>query len=185
MNVHPERTYSGVVGRIYGGTLLIRQKLSRYLFGWLSYSLLRSERRNCDQCDWRLFDFDQTHILIVAIHVYLPYKFELGVRFRYISGLPYTPVSSAYYDSDADLYQPQVPGGAQTNSARLDAFHQLDLRIDRTFQWKSWRIKAYLDVSNIYNHPSAEQVVYSYDYTQHGALTGLPIIPSLGVRAEL
>ena len=43
-DVRPERTANLVSGRIYGGTLLVRQQLSKYLFGWLSYSLLRSER---------------------------------------------------------------------------------------------------------------------------------------------
>ncbi len=32
---------------------------------------------------------------------------------------------------------------------------------------------------------SAEQTVYNFDYTGRAALTGLPILPSLGVRAEL
>jgi len=185
MDIRPERTASGVAGRIYGGTLLARQKLARHFFGWLSYSLLRSERRDCDRCSFRLFDFDQTHVLILAAHAYLPYRFEVGVRFRYISGLPYTRVASGYYDSDVDLYQPRFPGPDQRNSERLDAFHQLDLRIDRTFQFKTWQVKLYLDISNIYNHAAAEQVVYSFDYTQAAAVTGLPILPSLGIRTEI
>lgn len=182
MDIRPERTASGTLGRIYGGTLLVRQQLSKYLFGWLSYSLLRSERKSCAGCDFRLFDFDQTHILILAVHAYLPYKFEIGLRFRYITGIPFTPVRGGYFDSDTDLYQP-VPGAA--NSDRLSDFHQLDLRIDRKFVWKRFLLMLYLDVSNVYNNPAPEQAVYSYDYTQRGALTGLPIIPSLGVRGEL
>jgi hypothetical protein len=181
-DIRPEKTANLLTGRIYGATLLLRQHLSKYLFGWLSYSLLRSERRDCDTCDYRLFDYDQTHILILAVHVYLPYKFEAGVRFRYITGIPLTPVRGGYYDSDTDLYQP-VPGAP--NSARLGDFHQLDLRIDRKFTFKRWSLTAYLDISNIYNHAAPEQAVYSYDYTQRGALTGLPILPSLGMRGEL
>lgn len=181
-DLRPERTASGVDGRIFGGTLLVRQQVSKYLFGWLSYSLLRSERRSCPTCDYRLFDFDQTHILILAVHAYLPYKFEVGLRFRYITGIPLTPVRGGYFDSDTDLYQP-VPAAA--NSERLSDFHQLDLRVDRKFTFKRWALTVYLDVSNVYNNPAPEQPVYSYDYTQRGALTGLPIIPSLGVRGEL
>ena len=94
-------------------------------------------------------------------------------------------VASGYYDSDVDLYQPRFPGPDQRNSERLGAFHQLDLRIDRTFQFKTWQIKLYLDISNIYNHAAAEQVVYSFDYTQAAAVTGLPILPSLGIRTEI
>lgn len=184
-DTRPERTASGVAGRIYGGTLLLRQQVSRYFFGWVSYSLLRSERRDCDACSWRLFDYDQTHVLILAAHAYLPYRIEVGIRFRFISGFPFTPVRGGYYDSDVDLYQPQLPENGLRNSQRMENFHQLDVRIDRTFTFKTWLLKLYLDVSNIYNHPSAEQTVYNFDYTGRAALTGLPILPSLGVRAEL
>ncbi len=182
-DLHPERTASQVRGRIFGGTLLLRQSLSKFFFGWLSYSLLRSERADCALCDFRLFDFDQTHILILAAHAYLPYKFEIGLRFRYISGIPQTPVRGGFYDSDTDLYQP-VPSSVR-NSERLAPFHQLDLRIDRTFVTKRMVFKLYLDISNLYNNPAQEQMVYSYDYTQRAAITGLPILPSLGVRGEL
>ncbi|HMY57501.1 MAG TPA: TonB-dependent receptor [Pseudomonadota bacterium] len=183
LELQPERTASQVHGRIFGGTLLLRQSLSKYFFGWVSYSLLRSERADCPSCSYRLFDFDQTHILIVAAHAYLPYKFEIGLRFRYISGIPQTPVRGGFFDSDTDLYQP-IPA-SERNTDRLAPFHQLDLRIDRTFVTKKMVFKLYLDVSNVYNSPAQEQLVYSYDYSQRAAITGLPILPSLGVRGEL
>lgn len=182
-DIRPERTASQVHGRIFGGTFLLRQSLSKHLFGWLSYSLLRSERADCPTCSQRLFDFDQTHILIFAAHVYLPYKFEVGVRFRYISGIPQTPVRGGYFDSDVDMYQP-VPQ-TERNTERLAPFHQLDVRIDRKFVTKKITFQVYLDISNIYNNPAQEQLVYSYDYVQKAAITGLPILPSLGVRGEL
>lgn len=184
-DLRAERVASQVAGRIYGGTLLLRQKLSRYLFGWLSYSLLKSERKDCEACSFRLFDYDQTHIVIAAAHVYLPYKFELGARFRYITGFPFSPAQGGVYDSDADLYQPQFPPIDERNRSRVEPFHQVDLRIDRTFTFKTWILKAYIDISNIYNHPSPEQAVYSFDYTQQSFITGLPILPSFGIRAEL
>lgn len=184
-DIRPERTASLVSGRIFGGTFLLRQKLSRYLFGWVSYSLLRSERKDCDSCSYRIFDFDQTHVLIAAVHAYLPYKFELGFRFRYMTGFPYSPARGGFYDSDADLYQPQFPSPDERNRERIEDFHQLDIRLDRTFTFKTWRLKLYIDVSNVYNHPQPEQTVYSFDYSQRAFITGLPILPSFGLRAEL
>jgi hypothetical protein len=49
---------------------------------------------------------------------------------------------------------------------------------------KSWQMSAYLDVQNAYNHQNVEGILYNYNYTQRSYVTGLPIIPSLGVRAE-
>jgi hypothetical protein len=178
----PEHVASQAQGRIYGGTAMLRQAMSKHLFGWVSYSLLRSERQDCATCPPRLFDFDQTHVLILAVHAYLPYRFEVGLRFRYISGFPYTLARTGFYDSDTDLYQPRI--GA-VNTERLDAMNQLDLRIDRTFTFRRLSVKIYLDVSNVYNRPAPEQILYSYDHTQRAPLGGLPIIPSLGIRGEL
>jgi len=51
--------------------------------------------------------------------------------------------------------------------------------------FKRWSFRLYLDISNLYNRRAAEQVIYSYDYSKRAVLTGLPILPSLGVRVEL
>jgi hypothetical protein len=71
------------------------------------------------------------------------------------------------------------------NSTRNPAFHQLDLRLE-----KSWRIgvgslATYLEVINAYNAENREGTSYSYDYSQSEAVGGLPIFPNLGLRGEL
>lgn len=177
----PERVTNAGSGRVYGLELLARQSLSRWFFGWVSYTLMRSERRDCSSCPVRLFDFDQTHVLVFALHAYLPRGFEAGLRFRYISGFPYTPAHGGFYDADADVY---APAKALVNTARLAAFNQLDLRIDKTFLFERWQLKVYLDLTNVYNNANQEQIQYSFDYTRAAPVTGLPIIPSFGVRGE-
>jgi outer membrane receptor protein involved in Fe transport len=176
-----ERRANQGEGRIYGGELFLRQALSKRLFGWISYTLMRSERRDGPGLPWRLFDYDQTHVLILALSVNLPRGFTVGARFRYVSGFPYTPAHGGQFDSDAAVY---VPGAAPVNTARLDAFQSLDLRIDKTFVFNRWLFKIYLDVTNVYDHQNAELVNYSFDFKYQTAITGLPIIPSLGARGE-
>jgi TonB family protein len=176
-----ERVSSDGIGRIYGGEIFLRQAVSKYFFGILSYTLQRSERRDCASCPWRLFDFDQTHVLILALHSYLPRGFEVGIRFRYITGYPYTPSYGGYYDADSDVYS---PARGPVNTARLDAYHSLDLRVDKTFLFKRWVLKLYLDISNIYNHANPELNQPSYDYTKSQPITGLPILPAFGIRGE-
>jgi hypothetical protein len=63
-------------------------------------------------------------------------------------------------------------------------FHQLDVRIEKNWQFRAWRLMAYLDVWNAYNHAAVEDYVYNYDFTRRAPQTGLPIVPSLGVRGE-
>ena len=63
-------------------------------------------------------------------------------------------------------------------------FHQLDIRVDKRWKFKSWQLSAYLDVQNVYNHANSEGIRYNYNYTNRLYISGLPILPSLGLRAD-
>ena len=64
-------------------------------------------------------------------------------------------------------------------------FHQLDLRLDKRFRFKSWQLSLYVDVQNVYNNGNVEGIDYNYNYTARRFVTGLPILPSFGIRGEL
>ncbi len=86
-------------------------------------------------------------------------------------------------DYDAGTYAPVNSGNL--NSARTGAFHQLDLRIDKTWTFSSWKLSAYLDVQNTYVHKNPEGVSYNYNYSQSSSLSGIPFLPIIGLRGEL
>ena len=86
-------------GRAYGGQVLLRHELTKGFFGWASYSLIRSERRDHPDTPWRLFDFDQTHVATVVASYELGLGFEVGARVRYSSGFPRTPVINSNLNS--------------------------------------------------------------------------------------
>ena len=71
-------------------------------FGWLSYTVLRSERQDSAGDRWRLFDYDQTHILTFIVSGEWQYGWSLGFRFRLASGNPTTYFNGGIYDSDGD-----------------------------------------------------------------------------------
>ncbi len=172
------------VGRIYGGEIGVRYRpRSKRWVGQLAYTLSRSERRDGPDRPWRLFDFDQSHVLSAVLEWRPGKGWRLGGAFRYVTGNPYTPIVGSVYDGGSDLYLPLY--GAP-NSARNPAFHRLDLRVEKG--WKlgaSGRISLYLDVQNAYNATNPEGVLYGYDYRQSTPVRGLPILPTLGVRGEL
>ena len=167
------------VGRSYGAQILFRKDLSSRLFGWLSYSILRSERRDHPGDRWRLFDYDQTHVLTALASYQIGKGFEAGARFRVATGFPRTPVDGAYYDSRTDTYKPLF--GVQ-NSTRIPTFAELDLRVSKRFQIGRTELEAYLDVQNVTNRQNPEEIVYTRDYAKQSYITGLPILPSLGLR---
>lgn len=168
-------------GRIFGGELLVRMRPAGRFFGFLSYTLQRSERRTEGEA-WRPFDRDQPHI-VNATGVYrLGRGWEVGASLRYTSGTPYTPVSSATYEATTDTYSPRL---GRAMSARNPAFSRFDVRVQKTWTFSRWSLALYLDIQNILNSPNREGIEYSYDYRERRGTQGLPILPILGLRGEL
>jgi len=177
----PERYSNDGVGKVYGLELLLKHQPTDRFFGWLSYTLMKSSRVDHPGEDERLFDYDQTHILTLVASLVLGRGWEAGVRFRLVSGNPDTPIIGSIYDADSDIYWPIY---GRTNSQRLPMFHQLDVRIDKRWEWKYVKLAIYLDVQNVYNHKNVEGYQYSYDYSERRYFNGLPILPSLGLILE-
>ena len=168
-------------GRVYGMELLVRHELANNFFGWISYTLSRSERLDPGESEYRLFDTDQTHIFTILGTYQLPRNWEVGARWRYVSGNPFTPIIGSAYNVDLDLYEPTFGG---QNTSRQPAFHQLDLRVDKRWIYDTWTLGAYIDVQNATNRSNAEGLDYNFDYSQVRTQQGLPILPILGVKAE-
>ncbi|MBC8073043.1 MAG: TonB-dependent receptor [Deltaproteobacteria bacterium] len=175
----PENFSSTGLGRIVGAEIFVRKELTRNLFGWLSYTVSRSQRRPDPQQDWFVFDLDQTHILTLIAVYRLPRRWQVGGRFRLVSGNPHTPTMAAAYDAGGGDY---IAIDTPANSARLPAFHQLDLRVDKRFVWRKVELNVYADVQNVYNRQSVEFLQDAYDYSTSQPIASLPILPSLGLR---
>jgi hypothetical protein len=165
-------------GRVYGGELLVRQELWHNFFGWIAYTVSRSERQDHPGDPWRIFQFDQTHIFTLIASYKLPRGYQVGLRFRYVTGDPYTPVASpsAFFDANNGSYR-AVYGP-------VDAFHQLDVRFDKAWTFDRWKLSVYLDLQNLYNNRAPESVTYNFNDRISAPLAGLPIIPDLGIRGD-
>jgi TonB family protein len=167
------------IGRSYGTQFLLRQQQVRRFFGWISYSILRSERKDAPDLRWRLFDYDQSHVFTALGSYDLGAGFEVGLRFRLATGYPRTPVQGAYFDARTNTYEPIF--GPQ-NSLRIPPFVSLDARVAKHFKWGRTDGEIYLDVQNVTDHSNPEEIVYNTNYTQRGYITGLPILPVFGGR---
>ena len=147
----------------------------------ISYGLARSERARNDDSSYRLFDFDQTHVFTALASYEIGAGFEVGTRFRLSSGFPRTAVTGAYFVSRTDSYEPLFAG---QNEDRLPTFVQLDVRLSKKFDLGAVDLEAYLDVQNVTHHQNVEEIVYSDDYSESGAITGVPILPVVGLRSS-
>ena len=177
----PERFDNSGFGHIGGLELLIRKELTRNFFGWVSYTFLRAFYQINPAEGLRPFDFDQPHILTVIGVYKFPRGWSFGARFRLVSGNPTTEVLRGVYDSTSDSY---IPISGPRNGGRLAPFHQLDLRVDKTWTWRYLKLNVYADVQNVYNRRNVEGTQYSYDFQQKKTIAGLPILPTLGAKLE-
>lgn len=168
-------------GRVYGGELSGEAHWRSDGFAYLAYTLSRSERRR-EGGDWRLFDTDQTHVLSLAANQGLGRGWNVGLRFRVVSGNPTTPITGATYDVRTGVY---LPTYGATNSRRDPFFHQLDARIEKIWKIGPAKVAAYLDVQNVYVAQNQEGFRYSFDYSKREAVTGLQLFPNFGLRGEL
>ena len=168
-------------GHIYGMEVFLRWETFKNFEGWVALTLQRSTRRDRPDWDYYWFDFDQPVILDIVASYRLPLGFRIGARWRYTSGNPDTPITDSIYDSDSDNY---IPLQGPYNSDRLPSFHALDIRIDKDFNFRRWKMTVYLDLMNVYNRKNPESKVYNFDYTERTFLYGLPILPNLGFKAQ-
>ncbi len=147
----------------------------------LAYTLSRAQRRGPGATEWRLFDFDQTHLLSGSLG-YGGRSWFAGARLRYATGMPRTPVLAAYTDSSAGIHRPIL--GAQ-NSERLPDFIEIDLRLERTWRWPRLAFTAGFEVLNLANRKNAEEIVHSGDFTRHAYVTGMPTLALINVKVVL
>ncbi len=168
-------------GRVFGLEVIARHEFTNNFSGWLAYTLSRSTRRDSGAAEDRLFDYDQTHILTMVASYMLPRNWQIGGRFRLVSGNPITPVVGAVYNASTDRYDPYY---GKVNSDRLPMFEQLDLRIDKRWIYQRWMLNVYLDIQNVFNRSNTEAYSYNYNFRKYNPEQGLPILTILGIKAE-
>jgi TonB family protein len=123
-----DRLTAPQTGRAYGLEFLVRREARTGIFGWISYTLSRSERRRQDV--WVPYDFDRSHLVNVVAGLPLRRNWDVGLRLQYQSGKPLT--TTAGY-----------------NEARTAGYVRIDLRVDKRVAWRNWLLDFYVDVTNI------------------------------------
>ena len=155
-------------------------RLHRALSRRLSCTLSRSERTN-ENGETRLFQFDQPYLINALFSRRLPKNWRVGARIRYGAGNPYTPVINRIYNLDTRDF---TPINGEQDSARVNPFFALDIRIDKKYVFRYWSLTPYLDIQNTTNQSNTELMAYTYDYADEQPINGLPIFPAFGLKGE-
>ena len=156
-------------GRTYGLELLVQQKLLASIYGILSYTFVRGEFSDKNE-ELIASSWDNRHILNLTAGKKFKNDWEVGMKFRYVGGAPYTPYDverSATVDV-WDVVQQGVFDWDQLNELRNPASHGLDIRVDKKWYFNEWAINAYIDVQNIYNFQAVGQTYLDVDRDDSG-----------------
>jgi hypothetical protein len=151
-------------GNSYGIELLAQQKMSSSIYGILSVTYYRSRFKDKEgqliSSKW-----DNRFILNMTAGKKFKNNIELGIKYRYSGGSPYTPIDliNSSNKSIWDINQRVVLDYNLLNTQRLNGQHGLDIRIDKKWFFKSWSLNAYIDIENILNAKSQLPSEYGID----------------------
>jgi hypothetical protein len=152
-------------GRTYGVELLYQQKFTGKFYGIAAFTFYKSEFTNLFSNDYKPAVWDNG----VLISLLGGYKFgnnwELSSRYRYLGKAPYAPV-----DQELTLqnYPAVFRDYEQLGSVRLDPLSQLDLRIDKKFNFQNLSLDIYLEVQNVLMQASPSEPRYGLDRNEVG-----------------
>jgi hypothetical protein len=166
-------------GVAYGMEWLTRYRIrdSVFLWGWVGVG--RSELML--DGDWVPSDADQPVAAGAVISWFPGRGWNLGLRYRGASGLPWTPVGDSLYDATHDDWQPAA--GAE-NSARMPAYHKVDARASKTWTFARWELVMAAEVWVVPPASARLYPTYSFDYRRQGWVTGPSVLPLLTSRAQ-
>ncbi len=170
-------------GKAWGAELYYREKLSSIFDVTVSYTWVRSSFED-KRSIFIPSAWDNRSILNITALATLKRNWDIGIKWRFVGGAPYTPYDEnrssiiGAWDAkgqgylDYNLY----------NTNRLNAFQQLDLRVDKEYYFKRWSLNVYLDIQNLYNFKAQQPDVL----VQVRGANGKPVInPDDPTRYEL
>lgn len=140
-------------GRAYGLEFLFQQRLFKGFYGIASYTLGWTEFQDRNG-EFIPSSWDSRHIANLTLGKKFEKGFlkdvEIGLAYRYQSGLPLTPFSA---DSDLVINWDVTNGGQldfnRLNTLRNGSVNSLDLRIDKRWFFAKWSLNLYLDIQNL------------------------------------
>ena len=140
-------------GRSYGAEFLYQQKMLKGFYGIVAYTYVTSEFEGKNG-GYIPSSWDSKHIVSLTGGKRFNNGWEIGVRWLYSGGSPYTPydIATSSLKEVWDVNGRGLLDYNQLNSAREANFHQLNVRVDKKIFLDRFSLNFYLDVQNAYGY---------------------------------
>ena len=136
-------------GRAYGLEFLFQQRMYKGFYGIASYTLGWSEFEDKNG-DLVPSSWDARHIVNITAGKKFKGDWEIGINWRFQTGLPFTPISErSSLVQNWLITNSAIPDYNQLNTLRTNASNTLDVRVDKKWYFEKWNLNLYFDVENV------------------------------------
>lgn len=177
-------------GRTYGAEFLFQQKFNGNFYAIVAYTLYWSEFTGFDDSQYIPSTWDNRHLVSLTGGYKFKRNWELSMRYRYLGSTPFAPV-----DESATLaaYPAIIRDFSRLGAVKLDPFSQLDVRVDKKWNFKKFSLDIFVDLQNVLMTSLPEEPQYGLARDEQGkveepeqlvvvnTMQDGQIIPSLGI----
>ena len=156
-----EAVISSGKGKSYGAELFVQQKLTKDYYVTASYTFFYSKFSGLDG-KYIASTWDTRNLISLIVGKKFKKGWELGIKYRLSGGAPYSPYDMSASQSTYTIAGQGVDDYSKLNSERLPVFNQLDLRIDKKFNYKRTTLNIYLDFQNVLMSKSVSKDYYTF-----------------------
>ncbi|MFZ6001662.1 MAG: TonB-dependent receptor plug domain-containing protein, partial [Bacteroidota bacterium] len=185
-----ERVASVGRGRTYGVEFLYQQKFNGKLYAIAALTLYKSEFTGSDRNKFIVSTWDNGQLVSLTGGYKMKRNWEISSRFRFLGKTPYAPVNKT---ATLANYPAVIKDYSRLGTVRLQPFNQLDVRVDKKWNFKRFSLDAYLDIQNLLAVASPSEPSYGLNRDDTGNIveprtlvivnaneTG-SVLPSLGL----
>ena len=162
-----------------GVELMIQKKLAQKIYGLISGSVFKSRYRDLNG-KWHNRMYDNQYVFNVVGGYKPNNKWEFSLRWTYAGGVPYTP-----FDVEASR---QINSGVidqtRINKERNPAYHTLNVRFDRRFNFNRSSLVTYLNLYNAYNRKNIAGYYWNEIKNKKDVMYQWSLIPVGGFEYE-
>ncbi len=135
-------------GKSYGLEFFAQQKLQKNMFAVFSYTLFWSQFSGKD-LKYVASAWDSRHLLVMQVGRKFKRGLELGAKYRFYGGAPYTPFALEASQKNYSSLGTGLLDYSKINTLRLKNFSQVDFRIDKKINFKKQSFDFYFDIQNL------------------------------------
>ena len=156
-----EKIESTGKGRSYGIELFAQQKLINNFFITASYTFFWSEFTGLNN-EYIPSAWDTRHLLSCILGKKFNKGWEMGLKFRFTGGSPYTPFDLVSSQQNYITTGVGLLDYSKLNTLKLQPFKEVDLRIDKKIYAKHVCYDIYLDFTNAFMFSNAGIPTYTF-----------------------